>query len=51
MRDHAIRGTFLGIWPSKKGLARWIKVWWNPKGDYELQLSSKGLFTTIFYNL
>jgi hypothetical protein len=26
-------------------------VWWNPKGDYELQLSSKGFFTVIFYNL
>jgi hypothetical protein len=23
----------------------------EPKGDYELQLSSKGFFTIIFYNL
>jgi hypothetical protein len=51
MRDHALIGKFLGLWPSEKDLARWIKVWWNPKGDYELQLSSKGFFTVIFYNL
>jgi hypothetical protein len=51
MRDHALIGKFLGLWPSKKYLAHWIKAWWNPKGDYELQLSSKGFFTVIFYNL
>jgi hypothetical protein len=28
-----------------------MKMWWNPKGDYELKLSSKGFFTVIFYNL
>jgi hypothetical protein len=51
MRDHALIGKFLGLWPSEKDLAHWIKAWWNPKGDYELQLSSKGFFTVIFYNL
>jgi hypothetical protein len=51
MRDHALIEKFLGLWPSEKDLARWIKTWWTPKGDYELQLSSKGFFTVIFYNL
>jgi hypothetical protein len=27
------------------------KIWWNLKGDYEVQLSSKGFFTIILYNL
>jgi hypothetical protein len=30
---------------------KWIKHWWNLKGDYELQLSSKGFFTIIFCSL
>ena len=51
MRDHALIGQILGFWPLEKDLARWIKAWWNPKGDYELQLSSKGFFRIIFYNL
>jgi hypothetical protein len=51
MRDHALIGKFLGLSPSENDLAHWIKAWWNPKGDYELQLSSKGFFTLIFYNL
>jgi hypothetical protein len=51
MRDHALIGKFLGLWPSERDLAHWIKAWWSPKGDYELQLSSKGFFTVIFYNL
>jgi hypothetical protein len=51
MRDHALIGKFLGLWPSERDLARWIKTWWTLKGDYELQLSSKGFFTVIFYNL
>jgi hypothetical protein len=51
MRDHALIGKFLGLWPSERDLAHWIKAWWNPKGDYELQLRSKGFFTIIFYNL
>ena len=51
MRDHALIGKFIGLWPSEKDLACWIKTWWNPKGDYEHQLSSKGFFIVIFYNL
>jgi hypothetical protein len=51
MRDHALIGKFLGLWPSEKDLTHWIKAWWNPKGEYELQLSSKGFFIVIFYNL
>jgi hypothetical protein len=50
-RDHTLIGKFLSLWPLKRGLAHYIKSWWNPKGDYELQLSSKGFFTIIFYNL
>ena len=28
----------------------WIKIVWNPKGHYDLQLESKGFFTIIFLN-
>jgi len=45
MKDHALIGKFLGLWPSERDLARWIKTWWNPKGEYDFQL------TIIFYNL
>ena len=51
MRDHALIEKFLGLCPSENDLTHWIKAWWNPKGDYELQLSSKGFFTVIFYKL
>jgi hypothetical protein len=51
MKDRALIIKILGIWPSEKHLMKGIKHWWNPKGHYELQLSSKGLFTIIFYNL
>jgi hypothetical protein len=51
MREHALIGKFLGLWPAERDLNKWIKHWWNPKGDYELQLSSKGFFTIILYNL
>jgi hypothetical protein len=51
MMDHALIGKFLGLWPTEKDLTRWIKDWWNPKGDYEVHLSSKGFFTIILYNL
>jgi hypothetical protein len=44
-------GKFLGLWPAERDLHKWIKYWWHPKGDYELQLSSKGFFTIILYNL
>jgi hypothetical protein len=51
MREHALIGKFLGLWPAERDLHKWIKYWWHPKGDYELQLSSKGFFTIILYNL
>ena len=51
MQEHALIGKFLGLWPSERDLQKWIKHWWNPKGDYDVQLSSKGFFTIIFYNL
>jgi hypothetical protein len=51
MMDHALIDKFLGLWPTERDLTRWIKDWWNPKGDYEVQLSSKGFFTIILYNL
>jgi hypothetical protein len=35
MKDHALIGKFLGLWPSERDLARWIKTWWNPKGEYD----------------
>jgi hypothetical protein len=51
MKEHALIGKFMGLWPSERDLMHWIKTWWNPKGHYELQLSSKGFFTIIFFNL
>jgi hypothetical protein len=51
MKEHALIRKFLGLWPSERDLMCWIKTWWNPKGDYEVQLSSKGFFMIIFYNL
>ena len=50
MREHALISKFLGLWPTERDLNKWIKHWWNPKGDYEVQLSSKGFFTIIMYN-
>jgi hypothetical protein len=51
MQEHALIDKFLGLWPYERDLNKWIKHWWNPKGDYEVQLSSKGFFTIILYNL
>jgi hypothetical protein len=51
MRDHALVGKFLGLWPSERDLIKWIQYWWKPKGHYELQLGSKGFFTIILHNL
>jgi hypothetical protein len=51
MREHAPIGKFLGLCPSEQDLMRWIKDWWNPKGDYEVHLSSKGFFMIILYSL
>jgi hypothetical protein len=51
MRDNALVGKFLGLWPSEHDLVKWIQYWWKPKGHYDLQLGSKGFFTIIFHNL
>jgi len=51
MRDHSLIDKFMGLWPSKRDLMRWIKDWWNPKGYYEVKLSSKGFFKIILYSL
>jgi hypothetical protein len=51
MRDYALVGKFLGLWPSECDMIKWIQYWWKPKGHYELQLGSKGFFTIIFHNL
>jgi hypothetical protein len=32
MKEHALIGKFMGLWPSEKDLMKWIKIWWNPKG-------------------
>jgi len=36
MRDYALVGKFLGLWPSEKELVKWIHQWWKPKGHYDL---------------
>jgi hypothetical protein len=51
MRDYALVGKFLGLWPSERDLIKWIQYWWKPRGHYDLQLGSKGFFTIIFHNL
>jgi hypothetical protein len=51
MRDHALVGKFLGLWPSERDLIKWIQYWWKPRGHYDLQLGSKGFFTIILHNL
>jgi hypothetical protein len=51
MRDYALVGNFLGLWPSERDLIKWIQYWWKPRGHYDLQLGSKGFFTIIFHNL
>jgi hypothetical protein len=51
MRDFALIGNFLGLWPSEKDLVKCIQHWWKPKGHYDLQLGSKGFFNIILHNL
>jgi hypothetical protein len=48
MKDHAFTRKFMGIWPWEKALMVWIKSRWKFKGDMDLNLGSKGLFTVIF---
>jgi len=51
MRDHALVGKFLGLWPSERDLIKWIQYWWKLRGHYDLQLGSKGFFMIILHNL
>lgn len=51
MKDHAIIVKFICTWPNERDLVCWIHQWWKPKGDVDLQLGSKGFFTTIFHSL
>jgi hypothetical protein len=51
MRDFALIGKILGLWPSEKDLVKCIQHWWKPKGHYDLQLGSKGFFNIILHNL
>ena len=48
MRDHALIGKFIGIWPNEKALRAWINVKWHPKGHITLHIGSKGFFTAVF---
>jgi len=48
MRDHALLGKFIGIWPTEKALRSWISVKWNPKGHITLYLGPKGFLTAVF---
>jgi hypothetical protein len=51
MKDFTLVGKFLGLWPSKKDLVKWIQHWQKPKGHYDLELVSNGFFTIILHNL
>jgi hypothetical protein len=51
MRDYVMVGKFLGLWTSECEIVKWIHHWWNPKGNYDLHLGSKGFFTIILHNL
>jgi hypothetical protein len=43
MRDHAIIGKFLGIWPLEKSLIGWMESRWKIKGEINLKLGAKGI--------
>ena len=50
MKERALIGKFVGIWPTKKTLVWWINSTWKPHGHFDLQLGAKGFFTIIFFN-
>ena len=50
MKEHALIGKFVGIWPMEKTLVWWINTTWKPQGHYDLTLRSKGFFMVIFFN-
>ena len=51
MQDHALIEKFVGMQPLEKSLVWLNNSSLNPKGHYDLQLGSKGLFTNSFLNL
>lgn len=51
MKDLAIIRKFIGVWPSKIDLIKWIKHWWQPKEQVDLQLGLKGFFTIVFHSI
>lgn len=36
MKDHALIGNFIGLWPTEKALEGWIASKWKPKGHVTL---------------
>lgn len=48
MRDHALIGKFIGIWPTERALSSWINAKWAPKGHISLHIGPKGFFTVVF---
>jgi hypothetical protein len=51
IRDFCMIGKFLGLWPSKRELVKWIQHWWKHKGHHDLQIGSKGFFMITLHNL
>lgn len=49
LKDHALIGKFVGIWPYKKNMVWWINNTWKPQGHYDLQLGVKSFFMVIFF--
>lgn len=48
MQEHVIIYKIMVIWPTKRALKGCIHGKWNPKGEIDLQLGSKGFFTIFF---
>jgi hypothetical protein len=51
IKVHALICNFMGLWSTERTLYNWIKYHWNPNGEVELHLGSKGFFTIVFVNL
>ena len=49
MKERALIGKFVWIWPIEKTLVWWINTSWKPQGHYNLQLGAKVFFTIIFF--
>ena len=50
MKERALIGKFVGIWPTEKTPMWWINSTWKPQGHFDLQLGAKGFFTIILFN-